>query len=245
MKNIFDISDRVVVITGGSGLLGTQFVASLQDAGAVVENFDLNTGVDITDESSIQKAVEGVMQRHGRIDGLVTAAATNPKTEGSSQASWTPYTDFSEKAFRKEIDVNLVGSFLSAKMVSKYMVEARKGSIVFISSHYALVGPTNALYSEGRFKSIAYGASKAGIIGLTRFFAAYLGPYSIRVNALVPGGMFNNHEKKFATDYGALTMLGRMANPGEYDGTVQFLLSDASTYMTGASIVIDGGITAR
>lgn len=124
------------------------------------------------------------------------------------------------------------------------MMEQRRGSIVFVGSDLALIGPANFLYPEGRFKDIAYGTSKAGILGLMRFFAAYLGPYSVRANALVPGGMLRGHDPEFAKKNGALNMLGRMSNENEYNGAVQFLLSDASSYMTGASLIIDGGRTA-
>lgn len=124
------------------------------------------------------------------------------------------------------------------------MVEQKSGSIVFISSDLGIIGPTNSLYDSGKYKDIAYGASKAGVLGLMRFFAAYLGAYGVRANALVPGGMMRGHSPEFAKRNGALNMLGRMSREGEYNGAVQFLLSDASSYMTGASLVIDGGRTA-
>lgn len=245
MKNLFDLTERVVIVTGGSGFLGTQFRSSLEAAGAVAINFDIDTGIDTTNEKVVQEGVADVLKKHGRIDGLITSAAANPKTdEDGSKGQWAPYSDFPTDLFRKEVDINLTGSFIAAKAVSKPMMEARRGSIVFLASHYGVVGPVNSLYAEGKYKSVAYGASKAGIFGLMRFFAAYLAPYNVRANALVPGGMFRNHDAKFAAEYGKLTMLGRMSNPGEYDGAVQFLLSDASSYMTGSSLVIDGGITA-
>ncbi len=245
MENLFDIAGRVVVLTGGSGFLGTQYRKALEAAGAIVENFDIDTGVDVTSEESLSKAVDGVLQKHGRIDGLITNAAANPKAdEGSSGGPWAPYSEFPSDLFRQELDLNLVGSFLAAKIVSKHMLAAKRGSIVFISSDLGLIGPNNSLYPEGKFKDIAYGASKAGVLGLMRFFAAYLGQYNVRANALVPGGMLRGHDEAFAKKNGALNMLGRMSNEGEYNGAIQFLLSDASSYMTGASLVIDGGRTA-
>ena len=245
MQNPFDITGSVIVITGGSGFLGTQYRTALTEAGAIVENFDIDTGVDVTDEASLEKAAAAVLKKHGKIDGLITNAAANPKAdEGTSGGPWAPYSEFSADLFRKEIDLNLVGSFLAAKIIAKPMMEAKKGSIIFISSDLGLIGPTNALYEEGKFKDIAYGASKAGVLGLMRFFAAYLGAYNVRANALVPGGMFRGHDEAFAKKNGALNMLGRMSKENEYNGAVQFLLSDASSYMTGASLVIDGGRTA-
>ena len=243
--NLFDIKGHIIIITGGSGFLGKQYSDALKDAGAIVENFDLETGVDVTDETSLQKAVNVVVKKHGHIDGLLTNAAANPKPdEGGNGEPWAPYSDFSVDLFRKEIDLNLTGSFLAAKVVSKPMMNAKKGSIVFIGSDLSLIGPSNFLYPDGHFKDIAYGASKAGILGLMRFWAAFLGPHNVRANALVPGGMFRDHDPEFTKKNSSLNMLGRMSKKGEYNGPVQFLLSDASSYMTGACLVIDGGRTA-
>lgn len=243
--NPFDVSGRVVVITGGSGFLGTQYRTALEAVGAVVENLDVDTGIDVTDESSLEKAVAEIMERRGKIDGLITNAAANPKAdEGSNGGPWSPYSEFPTDLFRSEVDLNLVGAFLSAKIISRQMIKQKSGSIIFIASDLALIAPTNSLYPEGRYKDIAYGASKAGILGLMRFFASYLGPHGVRANALIPGGMFRNHDAAFVEKNVSLNMLKRMAQEGEYNGPVQFLLSDASSYMTGASLVVDGGRTA-
>jgi NAD(P)-dependent dehydrogenase (short-subunit alcohol dehydrogenase family) len=245
MNAPFDMKGKVVVLTGGSGFLGRQFSAHLESYGAIVENFDLDTGVNITDEQSVQAAVSQVLQRHNKIDGLISAAAANPKVDDAGpDAGWAPYSEFSTELFRKEVDINLTGSFIVAKAVSKQMIEQRSGSIIFISSHYGVVGPVNSIYEPNKHKSIGYGASKAGVLGLMRFFASYLGQYNVRVNALVPGGMFRNHDDTFAEAYGKLTMLGRMSKSDEYNGAVQFLLSDASSYMTGQSLIVDGGLTS-
>lgn len=242
--NLFDIKGHVIVITGGSGFLGKQYTEALKDAGAIVINFDLDTGVDVTDETSLKKAADAVIEKHGHIDGLITNAAADPKTDkDGSGGPWAPYSDFSADLFRKEIDLNLTGSFLAAKVVSKPMMKAKKGSIVFIGSDLSLIGPSNFLYPEGRFKDIAYGASKAGVLGLMRFWAAFLGPHNVRANAMVPGGMFRDHDPEFAKKNASLNMLGRMSKEGEYNGAVQFLLSSASSYMTGSCLTIDGGRT--
>lgn len=125
-----------------------------------------------------------------------------------------------------------------------YLMKAKSGSVVFIASDLALIAPTNSIYEAGRFKDIAYVASKAGMLGLMRAWAAYLGPYNVRVNALVPGGMYNAQPEEFARRNGSLNMLGRMSRQGEYNGLVQFLLSDAASYMTGSCLIADGGRTA-
>jgi len=243
--NPFVLQGRVIIITGGSGFLGKQYTRALEEAGAIVANFDVDTTVDVRDEESVRASVGAVMSRYGRIDGLITNAAANPAADRSSAAdAWAPYHLFPADLFRNEIDLNLVGAFLVAREVSKVMMEARQGSIIFIGSDLGVIGPTNSIYAEGKFKDIAYGVSKAGILGLTRFFAAFLGSYNVRVNALVPGGMFRNHDPEFAKDNGALNMLGRMAHEGEFNGPIQFLLSDASSYMTGATLTVDGGRTA-
>lgn len=241
----FDVQGRVVIITGGSGFLGAQYARALERAGAIVANFDIETGVDVRDDESVRAAVQKVLQEHGRIDGLVTNAAANPAAGGeTSDAVWAPYSEFPTHLFRDELDLNLVGSFIAARECAKPMMEAQKGSIVFVSSDLGIIGPTNALYAEGKYKDIAYGASKAGVLGLTKFFAAFLGPYNVRVNALAPGGMFRGHDEQFAKKNGALNMLGRMAREDEFNGAVQFLLSDASSYITASTIAIDGGRTA-
>lgn len=243
--NLFDLKKRVIIITGGSGFLGKQYRKSLKQAGAIVENFDIDTGIDVTDEASLKKAVSAVLKKHGRIEGLITNAAADPKTEKNiKRGPWSPYSDFSADLFRKEIDLNLTGSFLAAKAVSKPMMKAKKGSIVFIGSDLSLIGPSNFLYPEGHFKDIAYGTSKAGVLGLMRFWAAFFGPYNVRANALIPGGMFRGHDPKFVRTNASLNMLKRMSREGEYNGSVQFLLSDASSYMTGACLIVDAGRTA-
>ncbi len=243
--NLFDINGKVIIITGGSGFLGNQYSKALNDAGAIVVNFDLETGVDVTDEASLQKAVDGVLKKHSRIDGLITNAAANPKTdEHGNGGPWAPYSDFSADLFRKEIDLNITGSFLVAKVVSKPMMKSKKGSMVFIGSDLSLIGPSNFLYPDGHFKDIAYGTSKAGILGLMRFWAAFLGPHNVRANAMVLGGMFRDHDPEFAKKNASLNMLGRMSKKREYNGAVQFLLSDASSYMTGSCLTVDGGRTA-
>jgi NAD(P)-dependent dehydrogenase (short-subunit alcohol dehydrogenase family) len=245
MQNIFDISGKVIVITGGSGFLGSQYRAALEEAGAVVENFDIDTSVDVTQEDSVVQAVSAVIKKHGRIDGLITNAAANPKADDKEGLGmWAPYSEFSAALFTEELTLNVVGSFLPAKLIAKHMMEERSGSIIFVASDLALIGPTNALYEKGKYKDIAYGTSKSAVVGLMRFFAAYLGPYGVRVNALVPGGMLRDHDPAFAAKNGALNMLGRMAKESEFNGPVQFLLSNASSYMTGSCLVVDGGRTA-
>ena len=243
----FSVKELVIILTGGSGFLGSQWREHLEAEGATVKVFDTkaDTPVDITDAEAIDQAVADVVKAHGRIDGLVHAAAADA-VPGSAAATdqFSPYEHFPLELFEKELKLNVTACQLVTQKVVPYMMKAKKGSIVFVASDLALIAPQNHIYDEGMFKDIAYVTSKAGVLGLMRSWSSYLGPYSVRSNALVPGGMYNGQPDAFQEKFSKLNMLGRMAEKGEYNGPVQFLLSDASSYMTGTSLVCDGGRTA-
>lgn len=243
----FSVRGSVIVITGGNGFLGKQWTEHLRGLGAEVVVFDKNdeSPVDITDPAVVREAVAGVIEKHGTIDGLIHAAAMDA-VPGSPQSAtqFSPYEQFPLELWEKEFRVNLTAAQIVTQHVSPYMQKQKRGSIVFIASDLALIAPQNHIYDPGKFKDIAYVSSKAGVLGLMRAWAAYLGPSGVRVNALAPGGMLHGHSTEFAKKAGALNMLGRMANPGEYNGAIAFLLSDASSYMTGTTLVADGGRTA-
>lgn len=247
MKNIFSITDKVIIITGGNGFLGLQFKKHLDENGAKTIVFDKSgkSPIDITNQKEVIKNVEYTIKKYGRIDGLVNVAAINaPSRSETAKEFWKPYEDFSLKLWKKEIEVNLTAAHIITQAISPYMMKQCNGSIIYVASDLAIIAPNNSIYDEGKFKDIAYVTSKAGILGLMRSWASYLGKYNIRVNATVPGGMFNNHPDEFVKKNSALNMLGRMAKKNEYNGIIHFLLSEASSYVTGASIVIDGGRTA-
>lgn len=233
------------MLTGGKGFLGSQLDRALSDAGAKVHILDIGgePRVDITDPASVEEAVRLITEKEGRIDGLIHAAALNA-VPGMSAEHFAPYEEFSLDLWEREFKVNLTAAQIVTQAVAKVMLAQRSGSIVFIASDLALIAPQNAIYDEGKFKDIAYVSSKAGMLGLMRSWASYLGAHGVRVNALVPGGIRNGHSDEFANKNGALNMLGRMAQPGEYDAAIAFLLSDGSSFMTGSSLVIDGGRTA-
>ena len=245
-KDIFSVKDKVVIITGGSGFLGGQYVKSFKEKGAFVVNWDVDTGVDISNEDSVDKAVKAIIKKYGRIDALINNAAFNPQVgeNNTTENNWVPYESFPVSFWRRELDVNLTGQFIVTKAVVPYMMKRRYGSVIFISSDFAFMGPHNEIYGENRFKDITYIASKAGVLGLMRPWAAYLGKYNVRVNAFVPGGMFRNQSDEFVKANGELNMLGRMSREGEYNGPLIFLASDASIYMTGSCLVADAGRTA-
>ena len=268
----FDLSGRVAVVTGGVGLLGAEFCRTLAEAGAAVAVVDLNISAsqtiadslassgyqalavptDITQPDAVNAAVENVLSTFGRIDILVNSAALDPKFDPDAvNKGITPgaFEDYPLDLWNSALNVNLTGMFLMTQACVKPMIEqGKKGSIINICSTYGLNGPDQRIYvKEGRrvaFKPVYYTVTKAGVMGFTRYLAAYYAETEIRVNALTPGGVFNNHEDYFVKNYSAKTILGRMAKKDEMNGALLFLASDASSYMTGNNVVVDGGWTA-
>jgi NAD(P)-dependent dehydrogenase (short-subunit alcohol dehydrogenase family) len=247
MKDIFTIKGKIIVLTGGSGFLGSQFKRHLTSCGAKVVIFDnrAENPVDIANPMDVNKAIDKTLELYKRIDGMVHVAAINavPGSE-TSRNFWKPYEKYPLELWKKELDVNLTAAHIVAQAVAPAMMKQKSGSIVFLASDLAVIAPNNSIYQKGNFKDIAYVTSKTGLLGLMRSWASYLGKYNIRVNAAVPGGMYNGQAEDFVKKNSALNMLGRMAKKDEYNGVIQFLLSDASSYMTGASLIIDGGRTA-
>jgi 2-deoxy-D-gluconate 3-dehydrogenase len=272
MGTIFDkfgMKNQAAIVTGGAGLLGRQFSRTLAEAGAGVVVADLfgekaeavaaslrldgyqviGVQVDVTDAQSVKAMVAAAEKEYGRLDAIVNSAAMDPKfdSEHAGQHS-NNFEDYPVDAFRSALDVNLTGMFLCAQAAVQPMIKQQKGSIINICSTYGLVGPDQRLYErEGQppqFKPVFYSVTKAGVLGLTRYLATYYAGTQIRTNALTPGGVYNNHDEIFTQRYSARTVLGRMADQDEMNGAVLFLASDASTYMTGANLVVDGGWTA-
>ena len=269
-RELFDLTGRRAIVTGGAGLLGRRFAAALVDRGAEVHLLDRDgdaaakaagdlTGpgaavaapCDITDEADVDRAV-GAVARDGAIDVLVNSAAVDPKADTTtSTLADAGFADYPLVAWQRSMDVNLTGTFLVTRAVCRAMErqgDGGRGAIVNISSTYGLAGPDQRLYqrSDGTrsFKPLDYSVTKAGLLGLTRALAAHYAGTEIRVNALTPGGAFNEHDDEFVAAYSSRTILGRMAQPDEYRGAIAFLCSDASSYMTGANLIVDGGWTA-
>jgi len=266
----FDLTGRVAVVTGGAGLLGVEFCRTLAEAGAAVLVADideaaarrtagrlekeghtaLGSKLDVTRLASSRQLVTLAMKEFGHIDVLVNSAALDPKFD-SRHAGGGPagaFEDFPLKIWKQALDVNLTGMFLVCQAVVKPMLAQGGGVIVNVSSMYGLVGPDQRLYQQegqpARFKPVYYSASKAGVLGLTSYLATYYSGKNIRANALTPGGIFNGHDEVFLKAYAARSVLGRMARKDEMNGALLFLASDASSYMTGANLVVDGGWTA-
>jgi NAD(P)-dependent dehydrogenase (short-subunit alcohol dehydrogenase family) len=268
----FDLTGRTAIVTGGAGLLGKEFCRALAEAGAAVVVADLNedaaaAGVeslqkqgfhscgiktDVTDPPSVLRMVDYALDTYGRLDILVNSAALDPKVDPQALASQaTPlgsFEDYPLDAWNTALNVNLTGMFLVTQAcVAPMLAQGKKGSIINICSTYGLNGPDQRIYhKEGRpqtFKPVYYSVTKAGVLGFTKYLAAYYMGTQIRVNALTPGGVYNQHDDTFVANYSAKTILGRMAHKDEMNGGLLFLASDASSYMTGANLVVDGGWT--
>jgi 2-deoxy-D-gluconate 3-dehydrogenase len=212
--------------------------------------------VDITDPASVRRMVQATVEIYGRLDILVNSAALDPKfdPEHQSVALHGPGTgafeDFPLEAWNQALAVNLTGAYLCCQAAVQPMLAQGSGVIINLSSIYGLAGPDQRLYqqagseAQAQYKPVYYSVTKAGILGLTRYLATYYAGKNIRVNALTPGGVFSGHEESFVQAYSARAVLGRMAEKDEMNGALLFLASDASAYMTGANLVVDGGWTA-
>lgn len=268
-QSLFDLKGRVVIVTGGAGLIGRQYVECLSVAGAHAVIADANLSAaeavahnvsgeaalpvrtDVSSRESIDAMVGRVIEKYGRIDALVNNAALDPKFDGDRAGEHiTAFEDFPAVMWNRGLDVNLTGAFLCCQAVSSTMLSQGKGVIVNVSSTYGMVGPDQRLYAKSdpngtdSFKPVIYSVTKSAMLGLTRYLATYWAAKGIRVNSLTPGGVFNDHNEEFVRRYSWRTPMGRMATKEEYCGALLFLLSDASSYMTGANLVVDGGWTA-
>ncbi len=265
----FNMEGKTAVVTGAAGLLGKQFCKTLAQAGAAVVAADLNAAmagdtaqklkeegfqasgvqVDVTSPESVNAMVETAMNAFGRLDVLVCSAAMDPKFDSTQPGQHrSTFEDYPLEMWQQALNVNLTGLFLCAQAASKPMLAQGSGSMVFICSTYGLVGPDQRIYErpgqEQQYKPVYYSVTKAGVLGLTRYVATYYAGKNIRANALTPGGVYNQHDELFLQNYSARTVLGRMAHIDEMNGALLFLASDASSYMTGSNLVVDGGWTA-
>lgn len=267
IKMNFDLANKTAIVTGALGLLGKEHCRALAEAGANVVVADVNeaasiafsaelgenhlgVGVDVTSETSLKTALHKILAHFGTIDVLVNNAAINDMFENPAMAKeLSAFENYPVEAFKKSLEVNVTGVFLCSQVFGTVMAQQGSGSIINIASTYGMVGPDQSIYrnqagEQTFYKSAAYPATKGAVINFTRFLAAYWGKNGVRVNTLSPGGVENSQDSFFIQNYSAKTLLNRMAQPNDYRGAIVFLASDASAYMTGANLVVDGGWTA-
>ncbi len=267
----FGLKDRVVVVTGGLGQLGHAFATGLVEHGARVAVFDLSNApdqvrtrygdrmddpallfvaADVTSRPSLEDGLRQVVQHWGTAPhGLVNNAGIDTTPDAPPEVSG-PFEFFPEEVFDRVMTVNTKGVVLCCQVIGGAMAEAGRGSIINIGSIYGVVSPDQSLYEDRRkngevfFKPAAYSVSKSALYNLTRYLATYWAPKGVRTNIMTFAGVFNHQNEGFRKRYCAKVPLGRMAQADEYVGGIIFLLSDASSYMTGANLVMDGGFTA-
>jgi len=259
MTELFSLTDRVAIVTGGAGQLGSEIARGLAGLGARVAIFDLEQfedgenirsyGLDVTDRAAIERATDEVATEWGVPRVLVNAAALDSPPDAPADEVG-PVETYPSESFDRVMDVNVKGTFLCCQAIGSRMAAAGHGSIVNISSIYGMLSPVQDVYDFRRrggetfFKPVAYSVSKSALYNLTRYLATYWARSGVRVNTLTLAGVFNDQPPEFLDAYTARMPIGRMAEAREVVGPVVFLASDASSYVTGANLVVDGGWSA-
>ena len=276
MSSIFDqfmITDKVVIITGGAGLIGRRHMEAVLEGGGIPVLLDLfeeslerakaeyqekypkakiETYVaDITNKECLEQIRDDLLEKYGHIDGLINNAANNPKMEGGSKNMGAiQFHNFPLNIWQDDIAVGLTGAFLCAQVFGTVMEKQGSGAVINISSDYGVISPNQNIYrkegvpeEEQIIKPVSYSVVKHGLMGLTKYLATYWGKKGVRVNTLCPASLFNGQDEEFVKKISELIPMGRMSRPDEYPATVLYLLSDASSYMTGATVILDGGRT--
>lgn len=275
VRDSFDLTGRVAVITGGAGLLGVRHGEAVAELGGIPVLVDLDAarareaaagivrshggealgfGCDITHPETVTSLKDQLLDRFGRVDVLINNAANNPQVkEGGLQGGeWSRLENFPLSAWRGDLEVGLTGAFLCSRVFGLEMADSGRGGVILnIASDLGIIGPDQRIYRrEGLpekrqpVKPVTYSVVKAGLIGLTRYLATYWADRGVRANALAPGGVQVDQDPAFVERLTRLIPLGRMAHRDEYKAVVAFMISDASSYMTGAILSVDGGRTA-
>ena len=273
MYNKFNLENKVIIITGAIGLLGIKHVEAIAENGGIPIILDIKEKqilsltehiqkkynvkamglkVDITKEKDVINGCKKIIKKFGKIYGLVNNAANNPKIENQKDKSYSRLEKFPLNQWEKDIAVGLTGAWLCSKHFGSMIAKnIDGGTIVNISSDLGLIGPDQRIYSKkginknkGLVKPVTYSVVKSGIIGLTRYLATYWADKNVRCNAICPGGVENNQPKEFLKLVNDKIPMGRLAKSNEYQGTLLWMLSDASSYLNGAIVPVDGGRTA-
>jgi NAD(P)-dependent dehydrogenase (short-subunit alcohol dehydrogenase family) len=260
-----ELAGRVAAVTGGAGLLGAEHARALLDAGATVVLLDIAAervaeraaelgerahaiALDISDGAAVRAACGRIVAEHGGVHVLVNNAANDPKVGGGEGAELSRLEGFPEEQWHADIAVGLTGAFLCARSFGSWMAANRGGVILNIASDLAVIAPDQRLYRDPQraedqqpVKPVTYSVVKTGLLGLTRYLATYWAAQGVRCNALSPGGIRTDQPDDFVARLVEHVPLGRMARRDEYRAAVRFLCSDASSYMTGQNLVVDGG----
>lgn len=264
---LFSLKNKTAIVTGALGLIGKEHCKALSEAGANVivadieetkcgdfakdlQTESLGISLNVTNPDSIKSLRDAVLNRFGHIDILVNNAAINDMFEDPKAATeQSKFENYPLELWQKSIDVNLTGVFLCSQILGYEMAKQKIGSIINVASTYGISAPDQSLYikedgTQSFYKPPAYSATKGAVIMFTRYLASYWGKEGVRVNTLTPGGVENSQDDFFIQKYSSKTPLGRMAQPTDYKGALIFLASDASSYMTGANLIVDGGWTS-
>lgn len=274
VKKQFDLTGKKIAITGGAGFLGGHFAEAVAEMGGVPLLLDINPAeiektigrlaqlgftahgfvLDLTNPAAVTDVVDVMAAAHGTIDVLINAVAfTLRSLQEGGEGFFAPFEEYEKALWQVSLDVNLTGTFLITQAVGKVMKRQRRGVIINIASDVAVISPDHRIYKPDPasgyagvpFNSpIGYSVTKAGLLAFTRYLATYWAEDGIRVNSLSPAGTSRNYDPQFVAQLAFRIPLGRMASPEEYKGPIVFLASDASSFMTGANLIVDGGRTA-
>ncbi len=269
----FRLDNKIIVITGGAGLLGRQHAEAVLDAGGIAVLLDITADAlgnavnelgkkynedrivgmlaDITSLENLEKVRDDILFKYQSIDGLINNAANNPKMEGNAaNMAAIQFENFPLQMWMNDIAVGLTGAFLCSQVFGAAMAKQNRGVILNISSDLGIIAPDQRIYrkeglkeEEQTIKPVTYSVIKHGLIGLTKYLATYYAKKGVRCNALCPAGVFNGQDNEFLEKLINLVPMGRMADKEEYKSTILYMLSDASSYMTGSTVIVDGGRT--
>ena len=244
---MINLKDKIIIVTGGNGLLGNEIILQLKKQGALVINLEINIKTndeltevecDITNTKSIINSIDLILKKYSKIDGLVNNAYPRTSDWGNK------FEDVKIESWKSNVDMQMNSIFYLSQRVLEIMQNQKFGSIVNMASIYGVVGPDFSLYENTEMTMpAAYAAIKGGVINFTRYLASYYGKYNIRVNCISPGGIYNNQSETFVKNYERKVPMNRMGDPKELEGALLLLASDASSYITGQNFLIDGGLT--